>query len=280
MVQLRQLSIAALGCVSLLATDPTFLRRRVAGVAPAPSDLTTDTARYRPVFGAGDKDARVLRGIARFGELTVDAGGRSQIVNYPAEEQAWVVMEGECLTVYGDARVPVRKDDFMYFPPGVAHGVENNSERPCRLLIMGYKIPPGVKTAAPPALAKANINEVPKQVVGGHPPTTLYQLLMGTTESKRDRLATAGVLTSLFIMNFAPGATNIPHHHETEEEIYLVLEGAGEMVAGGGLDGVEGRFPTAAGEAWFFRLNTTVGFYNGAQPGRILAVRSAFPFRR
>jgi mannose-6-phosphate isomerase-like protein (cupin superfamily) len=280
MVQLRQLSIAALGCVSLLATDPTFLRRRIADVAPAPSDLTTDTARYRPVFGAGDKDARILRGIARFGELTVDAGGRSQTVNYPAEEQAWVVTEGECLAVYGDARVPVRKDDFMYLPPGVARGVENKNASPCRILVMGYRIPQGVKTTAPETLAKANINEVPKQVVGGHPPSTLYQLLMGTTESKRDRLATASVLTSLFIMNFAPGATNIPHHHETEEEIYLVLEGAGEMVAGGGLDGVEGRFPTTAGEAWFFRLNTTVGFYNGAQPARILAVRSAFPFRR
>jgi mannose-6-phosphate isomerase-like protein (cupin superfamily) len=279
MVQLRQLSIAAFGCLSLCATDPTFLRRRIADVAPAPSDLTTDTARYRPVFGAGDKDARLLRGIARFGELTVDPNGRSQAVNYPAEEQAWVVMEGECHAVYGELRVPIRKDDFMYLPPGVVHGAENKTAAPCRILIMGYKIPPGAKTAAPPALAKANINEIQKQVVGGHPPSTLYQLLMGTTESKRDRLATASILTSLFIMNFAPGGTNIPHHHETEEEIYLVLEGAGEMVAGGGLDGIEGRFPTTPGEAWFFRLNTTVGFYNGNRPARILAVRSRFPFR-
>ena len=35
-------------------------------------------------------------------------------------------------------------------------------------------------------------------------------------------------------MDFAPGGTNFPHHHETAEEIYLVLDGQGEMVAGAG----------------------------------------------
>jgi mannose-6-phosphate isomerase-like protein (cupin superfamily) len=88
------------------------------------------------------------------------------------------------------------------------------------------------------------------------------------------------VLTSLFIMNFAPGGTNFPHHHDREEEIYLVLDGAGEMVAGGGAAGVEGRHPAKAGDAYFFRLNCTVGFYNGSAPGRILAVRSLYPFSR
>jgi len=43
-------------------------------------------------------------------------------------------------------------------------------------------------------------------------------------------------VTSFFWMNFAPGGTNFPHHHETAEEIYLVLDGNGEMAAGSGLD--------------------------------------------
>ena len=84
-------------------------------------------------------------------------------------------------------------------------------------------------------------------------------------------------------MEFAPGGTNIPHHHEAEEEIYFVLEGSGDMVAGGGADGNEGRYPAKAGDAYFFRLNTTVGFYSGARPGDpkdlVLAIRSTFPQR-
>jgi mannose-6-phosphate isomerase-like protein (cupin superfamily) len=83
-------------------------------------------------------------------------------------------------------------------------------------------------------------------------------------------------------MDGVPTCRNIPHHHEMEEEIYFVLKGSGEMVAGGGMDGNEGRHPTRQGDAWFLRLNTTVGFYSGAQPGadhdQVLAARSSFPF--
>jgi uncharacterized cupin superfamily protein len=90
------------------------------------------------------------------------------------------------------------------------------------------------------------------------------------------------VLTSLFIMEFLPGGTNWPHHHDREEEIYLVLQGKGQMVAGGGEDGIEGRHPAQAGDAYFFRLNCTVGFYAdesaSGEKARILAVRSLYPF--
>ena len=81
-------------------------------------------------------------------------------------------------------------------------------------------------------------------------------------------------------MEFAPGGTNFPHHHETAEEIYLVVGGDGKMVAGSGMDGVEGRYPARAGDAYYFRPNCTVGFYNQKKPGAnayILAVRSRIP---
>jgi mannose-6-phosphate isomerase-like protein (cupin superfamily) len=81
-------------------------------------------------------------------------------------------------------------------------------------------------------------------------------------------------------MDFAPAGTNLPHHHEGAEEIYLVMDGAGEMVAGGGMDGVEGRYPAKAGDAYYFRPNCTVGFYNQNKPGakaHILAVRARIP---
>ncbi len=264
------------------AVDPTFLHRFVPELKERSTDITTPTCHYTPIFGEGDPDARVLRGIARFGEALVDVGGTSGIVEYGAEEQVYIIMEGEGALLYGNEKIPVRRNDFMYLPPGVRHGVVASSMKACRLILMGFKIPAGMPTPAPSRLLLANIDDVKKEVVAGHPATTLYQLLMGDVRSKRDRLAAAHILASLFIMEFEAGGTNTPHHHEREEEIYLVLNGHGDMVAGGGMDGLEGRHPAMAGDAYFCRLNCTVGFYAGNKPGeeraRILGVRSFFPF--
>jgi mannose-6-phosphate isomerase-like protein (cupin superfamily) len=146
---------------------------------------------------------------------------------------------------------------------------------PLRILVMGYRVPKGAAHAAPGQLPKANLRDVKLQVVGSHPPSTLYQLLLGTTESKRDQLAVAATVTSLFIMEFAPGGTNNPHRHKGEEEVYLLLDGHGDMVAG------NEKRPATAGDAYYFPPDTTVGFYNGNVPGepkaRILAVRSTAP---
>jgi mannose-6-phosphate isomerase-like protein (cupin superfamily) len=279
---------AALVCAALtaLSADPTFLKRSIETTSPQPDDLTQGGkgASYRPLLGAGDKDARHLRSIARYGELTVASGGSSALVRYPAEEQIYYILAGSGEVACDDARVQVKENDFLYLPPASLHGVINRSETPLRVLVMGFRIPKQATVMPSTKLMIANAGDVPLQVLPGHGPTTKFKLLMGTTQSKRDRLAAASQMVSLFLMDFAPGGTNIPHHHETEEEIYFILRGSGEMVAGGGIDGNEGRHPTKQGDVWFLRLNTTVGFYSGAQPGsehdQVLAVRSSFPFRK
>jgi mannose-6-phosphate isomerase-like protein (cupin superfamily) len=279
-------ALVLLAASSLLAADPTFLRRSVADIEARPDDLTANAkaASYKPIFGVGDPQANQLKGIARYGELTVGPDGTSAVVSYPAEEQIYFILDGNGTLLYEDQKVPVKKNDFMYLPVGVKHGMANASNRPIRLLVMGFKIPPGANLAPAAKLMLANADDVQLVPVQGHGPTSLFKLLMGTTQSTRDRLAAASQMVSLFIMDFAPGGTNIPHHHEMEEEIYYVLRGHGDMVAGGGADGNEGRYPAKQGDAYFFRLNTTVGFYSGSQAGEdhdlILAVRSSFPFLR
>jgi mannose-6-phosphate isomerase-like protein (cupin superfamily) len=282
---LRTIGVAVLGAASLApAADPTFLKRSIANVSPQADDLTNEAkgASYRPLFGAGDPQARYLKSIARYGELTVDAGGNSALVSYPAEEQIYFILSGTGAVTCDGASVPVKANDFLYLPPGSRHGVINGSADPLRLLVMGFRIPGGETVVPSRRLMIANTADVPLQELTGHGPTTKFKLLMGTTESTRDKLPAASQMVSLFLMDFAPGGTNIPHHHEMEEEIYFVLKGSGEMVAGGGMDGNEGRHPTRQGDAWFLRLNTTVGFYSGAQPGadhdQVLAARSSFPF--
>lgn len=270
--------------VSAFGADPTFLRRRSSEVGARPDDLTANArgASYKPLFGIGDPQASQLKSVARYGELTLEPEGASAIVSYPAEEQIYFILDG-CGTVsYAGQPAAVRQHDFLYLPPGVPHGVANPWRQPLRLLVMGFRIPAGVRVAAPEKLMLANADEVAFQQLASHGPSVQFRLLMGTTESKRDRLAAASQMVSLFLMDFAPGGTNIPHHHEMEEEIYYVLRGHGDMVAGGGADGNEGRYPARQGDAFFIRLNATVGFYSGSGSGEdhdlILAVRSSFPF--
>jgi mannose-6-phosphate isomerase-like protein (cupin superfamily) len=146
---------------------------------------------------------------------------------------------------------------------------------------MGFKIPSRTSVGTPSVHPNIiNLDDVKEETVDGHPTSVLYKLLVGSRGAKRDAIDDAYVVTSLFWMDFAPGGTNFPHHHEAEEEIYIVLEGQGEMVAGSGMDGVEGRYPAQAGDAYYFRPNCTVGFYNqnkSGTKGYILAVRSRIP---
>jgi mannose-6-phosphate isomerase-like protein (cupin superfamily) len=254
------------------------LRRSLAEIAEQTSDLSTATAHYRPLFGRGDDNSQIVRGVARFGELTVDPGGHSKTVSYANEEQVFFILTGAGVLHYGEENVPVKPNDFMYLPVGIEHGISNRAEIPCRLIVMGFKIPSSREVAATPRLMVANTDDV--EWTATHGPGSRFKLLMGNTESKRDKLAASHVLNSLFIMEFQPGIDNKPHHHDREEEIYFILQGEGEILTGEGPDGLGGRYPAKAGDAFFFRLNATVGFSRG--PGdenpRILAARSSYPF--
>src|SRR2546430_939464 len=94
-----------LGCASLLAAehsvDPTFLRRTISSVAEKPMDISSAACHYKPLFGAGDSQAKALKGIARFGEITIDPGGACKSVAYPREEQAYFVSGGAGDLQYG-----------------------------------------------------------------------------------------------------------------------------------------------------------------------------------
>jgi mannose-6-phosphate isomerase-like protein (cupin superfamily) len=267
--------------ISIFAADPGFLRRQSQDVAPKPDDLTaagSKAASYKPLFGIGDADADQLKTVARYGELTVAPGGTTSMVTYPAEEQMYFVVEGNGTLWYGDDKAAIKTNDFMYLPVGVKHGIANSSGAPIKVMVMGYKIPAEMDVKPTPKLMLASADDVPRQVLGQHGPTTQFKLLMGFTSSQRDKLAAAYVMDSLFIMDFSPGGTNIPHNHPAEEEIYFLLRGSGDMVAGLDADGKEVRHPVTQGAAFLFRPGTQVGYYSNAKEGQppdlILAARS------
>jgi mannose-6-phosphate isomerase-like protein (cupin superfamily) len=261
--------------------DPTWLHRYVPDLVEAKAELTSQTCHYRAVFGEGDKDNRSLQTVTRFGEVTVDARGNCQTVTYDRQEEIYFVVEGGGVLHYEDQTQALRKHDFTYLPPGVKHSLSNNSNEPVRVLVMGFKIPKSIALgAAMPHPKVANLEDAKEETVSGHPNSVLYKLLVGLNTGKRDLIDEAFVMDSFFWMDFTPGGTNWPHHHEFAEEIYLVIDGQGEMVAGSGMDGVAGRYPAKAGDAYYFRPNCTVGFYNQNKPGAkayILAVRARVP---
>lgn len=254
-----------------------YLKRSLSTIPEVKMDVSTQTAHYKPMFGAGDDSSGIIRGVSRYGYLAIDPAGSSNIVKYADEEQVLFVLDGTGILYYGEEKVPVSKNDFMYIPIGTKFGFSNPRERSLSVIVMGFKIFPRTIIKPTSKLMIANADEVPLQVLSSHGPTTQFQLLMGTTESTRDKLASAFNVNSLFIMDFAASGTNIPHRHDREEEIYFILRGQGEIVAGATADGKELRHPSKERDAYFFSPKTLIGFYSGNKEGkehaRILAVR-------
>lgn len=258
--------------------DPTWLHRYVPELKNAEVDLTSPSCHYKAIFGEGDSQAKALQGVVRFGEATLDASGKCKDVQYDRREELYFVLEGKGTLQYDGHAYPLRANDFTYIAPDAKHFLENDFSTALRVVVMTFKVPSSIPITTAPAQPKiVNMDELKEETVEGHPTSVLYELLAGPRTGSRDAIDQAYVVVSLFWMDFAPAGTNFPHHHETAEEIYLVVDGEGEMVAGGGMDGVEGRHPAKAGDAYYFRPNCTVGFYNQNKPGakaHILAVRS------
>jgi len=260
--------------------EPTWLYRDVPVLHDHETDLTSKSCHYIPIFGEGDVESRLPQSVVRFGELTVDAKGACQAVEYSRQEELYFVRDGSGVLRYGDQSHPLAPNDFTYLPPTVRHSVSNPSNQPLRLVVTTIRIPADAPISQPAPLVVANLGELKEQTVDGHPKSVLYKLLIGPRTATRDRINAAYTVADFFLMDFASAGTNFPHHHETAEEIYLVLDGEGQMAAGGGMDGVEGLHPAKSGDAYYFRPNCTVGFYNQNKPGakaHILAVRVFVP---
>jgi mannose-6-phosphate isomerase-like protein (cupin superfamily) len=261
--------------------DPTWLHRYVPDLSEKRTDFSSSSCRYTPVFGEGDAEPHALQSVTRFGEITVEGHGVCEPVDYPRQEELFFVLDGNGVLHYAGETHSMRKDDFAYVPSAVRHSLSAASDQPFRVVIATVRIASETPIAQPPAAPLVgNLDELKEQTVEGHPASVLYKLLIGPHTGTRDRINATYEVADFFLMDFAPGGTNFPHHHEVAEEIYLVLDGEGKMVAGGGMDGVAGLHPAKAGDAYYFRPNCTVGFYNQsvtAAKAHILALRSFVP---
>src|ERR1700756_4191076 len=153
-------------CVPLLygedrQIDPTWLYRNASAVPEKPSDVTTATCHYKPLFGEGDADRSIVVGVARYSEVTVDAHGACAAVEYPGEDQVYVVLSGTGSAEYGSQDVPLKTEDYLYLPATVRHTLKNGSATPLVAIIMGFRTKGFEKAPLPNGPLKANIEDVP-----------------------------------------------------------------------------------------------------------------------
>jgi len=269
---------AALGQEAGRKIDPTFLHRNTASLKEVASDISAPGCHFKPMFGEGDADSAATSGVARFAMVVVDPKASCKSTSYADEDQIYVVLAGSGAAAYGSQQVALAKEDFLYIPASVPHALRNDGTAPVTVAMMGYRTKGFPQNPIPSHPLKDNIANVPLELVGSHPSSTHYRLLLGDSSQTRDRIDVGSVVTSLFLMEIDPGGTNFPHHHPREEEIYLVLDGHGEQVAGSGTDGVAGRVPAEVGDAYYYRANATVGYYSAANvSSRILCIRSWQP---
>ena len=150
-------------------TDPTWLHRYVPDLSETKAGLTSPTCHYRAIFGEGDKENRSLQAVTRFGEVSLDPKGNCQAVSYDRQEEIYFVVEGAGMLHYQDQVQALRKHDFTYLPPGAKHSIANQSDKPLRVLVMGFKIPSSISIGAPmPHPKVANLEDSREETVSGH----------------------------------------------------------------------------------------------------------------
>src|SRR5262245_30446693 len=101
------------------SVDATFLHRSIAGTSEQRAPLTTATCHVKPMFGEGDADARIARGVARYVYVVVDPKGVCASTAPEREEQIAVILKGEGTLNYSGTETKLRSHDFMYLPPSV-----------------------------------------------------------------------------------------------------------------------------------------------------------------
>lgn len=276
-VYILLLGIVFLFIENTSAQDIEYLYRSSDSLKESTLDISNDKTRYYPLFGAGDADSTHLHITNNFGYLIVDENGASPIVNNQRIEIVFFVLEGTGFISQNGLKLPISKNDFFYLPINSNYGFENPRETKLSMLMMGYLVPDSIEVNYRSKFEIANVSNVEPVILDSHGETVTYELLLGPITSERDKIASAIQISSLFIMDFKPGGTNKPHKHRFAEEIYFVLQGTGNMVAGES-NGEPILHPAKKGDSYYYPKNKIVGFYStnesNDERARILAIRT------
>ncbi|HKG35059.1 MAG TPA: cupin domain-containing protein [Solirubrobacterales bacterium] len=159
------------------------LRREEGGLVPdGPGWFVLNVADARgsesESFGAS---VRFMgEGDARFPEFAINVrvlqpGQPNSLYHRESNQEAFLVLSGECLLIVEGEERALRKGDFVHFPPGAAHVALGAGERPSSILMVGTVDPdeeilyPRDEAAVRHGAAASEETPDPAVAYAGHP---------------------------------------------------------------------------------------------------------------
>ena len=86
--------------------------------------------------------------------VTVLEPGQASMYHAEENQEAFLVLSGECTLLVEDDERRLRPWDFFHAPPWTEHGFAGASDEPCVILMVGARSGPGVRYPASEAAAR------------------------------------------------------------------------------------------------------------------------------
>lgn len=77
--------------------------------------------------------------------LTVLEPGQASLYHAEANQEAFLVLAGECIVVVENEERRLRPWDFFHAPPWTEHAFAGAGDEPCVILMVGARVDPGVR---------------------------------------------------------------------------------------------------------------------------------------
>lgn len=77
--------------------------------------------------------------------ITVLEPGENSLYHAEENQEAFLVLEGECVAIVEDEERRLRQWDFFHAPPWTEHAFVGVGERPCVIVMVGARSGPGVR---------------------------------------------------------------------------------------------------------------------------------------
>ncbi len=158
--------------------------------------------------------------------------------HHPVQDEIWVVLEGRGEIWVGDERLAVQRSSLILIPAGIRHGLQ---AAPDSRLVLLFVKSPGITEAEPgsTAAALAAASALPWEG-GTRMRSFVLDDLVEYDPKLRVRKPILKVPTLVSeIVCYEPGQATATHHHPVQDELWLVLEGRGEIWVGDARRAVE-----------------------------------------
>ena len=154
-------------------------------------------------------------------EIFIEPGAEIPVHLHPDAEETHFLIKGKLTAILGDIELEMNSRDCMLAPPGMPHGMKNNSNETARLLIMFPKIKFGRESVE----NHSTYLGIPSNNFSIRKEMEPFEFAPGIM--RYDMVGDfSGAQSSYFSeLNFSPGASAPNHFHPAHEESMYCLEG-------------------------------------------------------